>query len=162
MTKHFATNQLFPLLKYMMNRSQHVLFRIIPFISPRSYIIPWAYWLSGWYYDLGLIKGMRNIDYYMAFFISYPLSARGHDIWTREFKKIEHFKFSFNFNVVFCKVFIFKYLFAISLEKGVQILQFCIFEMCINFIFFYPILIVFLLLLNGLCWELSVVCPWIF
>jgi len=101
-------------------------------------------------------------DHNMSFFASYPLSARGHDIWMREFKKNELFKFSFNFNVVFCKVFIFKYLFAISLEKGVQILQFCIFEMCINFIFFYPILIVFLLLLNGLCWELSVVCPWIF
>jgi hypothetical protein len=26
--------------------------------SPRSYIIPWAYRLSGWYHDLGLIKGM--------------------------------------------------------------------------------------------------------
>ena len=27
-------------------------------ISPHSYIIPGAYWLSGWYHDLGLIKGM--------------------------------------------------------------------------------------------------------
>jgi len=26
---------------------------------------------------------MLDIDYYMAFFISYPLSALGHDIWTR-------------------------------------------------------------------------------
>jgi hypothetical protein len=31
---------------------------IIPFISPRSYIIPWAYRLSGWYHDLVLIKDM--------------------------------------------------------------------------------------------------------
>ena len=40
MTKHFGKNQLFPLLKYMINISQHVIFHIIPFISPRSYIIP--------------------------------------------------------------------------------------------------------------------------
>ena len=33
-------------------------FHIIPFISRRSSIIPWAYRLSGWYHDLGLIKGM--------------------------------------------------------------------------------------------------------
>jgi hypothetical protein len=30
----------------------------LPFISPPSYIIPWAYPISGWYHDLGLIKGM--------------------------------------------------------------------------------------------------------
>ena len=39
MTKHFGTNQLFPLLKYMIN-IKHLIFHIIPFISPRSYIIP--------------------------------------------------------------------------------------------------------------------------
>ena len=58
MTKHFGTNQLFPLLKYMINISYHVIFHNIPFISPLLYIIPWAYRLSGWYHDLGLIKGM--------------------------------------------------------------------------------------------------------
>jgi hypothetical protein len=45
-------------LKYMINISYHVIFHIIPFISPRSYIIPWAYLLSCWYHDLGLIKGV--------------------------------------------------------------------------------------------------------
>jgi hypothetical protein len=35
-----------------------LIFHIIPFISPRSYIIPWAYRFSGWYHDLELINGM--------------------------------------------------------------------------------------------------------
>ena len=48
-TKHFGTNQLLPLLKYMINISYHVIFHIIPFISPRSYITPWAYRLSGFH-----------------------------------------------------------------------------------------------------------------
>ena len=52
------TKQLFPLLKYMINISLHGSLHIIPFISPCSYIVPWAYWLSGWYHELGLIKGM--------------------------------------------------------------------------------------------------------
>jgi hypothetical protein len=30
----------------------------MPFIIPHSYIIHWTCRLSGWYYDLGLIKGM--------------------------------------------------------------------------------------------------------
>jgi hypothetical protein len=42
----------------MINISLHVSFHIIPFISPRSCLIPWAYRLSGWCHALGLIKGM--------------------------------------------------------------------------------------------------------
>jgi hypothetical protein len=34
-------------------------------------------------YMNGLFPSIINIDYYMAFFISYSLSALGHDIWTR-------------------------------------------------------------------------------
>jgi hypothetical protein len=35
-----------------------VIYHIIPFISPRSYLITCAYRFSGWYHDIGLIKGM--------------------------------------------------------------------------------------------------------
>ena len=42
----------------MISISLHVIFHITPVISPRAYIIPWAYRISGWYHDLGLIKGM--------------------------------------------------------------------------------------------------------
>jgi hypothetical protein len=45
------------LISYDYNNKKK-LFHIVPFISPRSYIIPWACWLSGWYHDLGLIKVM--------------------------------------------------------------------------------------------------------
>jgi hypothetical protein len=35
------------------------------------------------YIALYMDSSDENIDYYMAFFISYPLSARGHDISPR-------------------------------------------------------------------------------
>ena len=55
LTKHFRTNQLFHLLMYMINISLHVIFHIIPFISARSYIIPWANRIS---HELELKKVM--------------------------------------------------------------------------------------------------------
>jgi hypothetical protein len=35
---------------------------------------------TGYNFSLIIYKYMINIDYYMAFFISYPLSALGHEI----------------------------------------------------------------------------------
>ena len=54
--QHFGTNQLFPLLNYLINNiiTCHFSYHT----SPLSYIIYQAYWLSGWYHYLGLIKGM--------------------------------------------------------------------------------------------------------
>jgi hypothetical protein len=57
---HFRTNRLFPLLKYMINISQYVIFHIIPFISPCSYIIHWACRRPGLVHALSIKKEKKK------------------------------------------------------------------------------------------------------